>query len=299
MLKRLLFGMTACAALYSPAAHAAAADNGCKLQIIANPSQWRVSGVDLFASEPTFASFDLQLINGGTADCTGRLALDTQGAPFGLSANGGRRVFYSIIDHATGADLTPRNGRSSLQSGRVLVIPAGGETLARFDVLIPATFPTDGTYSQQLFVELSNPSDGTIVAQQPVTLAANVPSSATIALSGDFTRVGGAADVDLGELSQGSIKVPLIVHIKSTRAYEITSTSQNAGKLVLAGTGWSIPYRLSFDGNSVDPAGGTFLSSSGDNPRVDNLQLGFIIVGSTDVEAGQYSDVVTLDIALN
>lgn len=299
MLKRFLFGLTAWTAFYSSVAHAAVADNGCKLQIIANPSQWKVSGVDLFASEPTFASFDLQLINGGTADCTGRIALDTQGTPFGLSANGGRRVFYSIIDHTTGADLTPRNGRSSLQSGRVLVIPAGGEALARFDVLIPAAFPTDGTYSQQLFVELSNPNDGTMVAQQPVTLAASVPSSATIALSGDFTRVGGAADVDLGELSQGSVKVPLIVHVKSTRAYQITSTSQNGGKLVLSGTGWSIPYELSFDGNTVNPAGGTLSSTPGNNPRVDNLQLGFVIVGSTDVEAGLYSDVVTLDIALN
>jgi hypothetical protein len=291
--------MTVFAACCPQAANAAVADNACKLQIIANPSQWRVSGIDLFASDPTFASFDLQLINGGTSDCSGRLMLDTQGAPFGLSANDGRRIQYRIIDHATGIDLTPRSGRSSMNLGRVLVIPPGGQALARFDVLFPNTFPTDGTYSQQVFVEMADPSNGNVVAQQPVTLAASVPSSATIALSGNFTRVGGAADVDLGELSQGNIKVPLIVHVKSTRAYQITSTSENGGKLVLPGTAWSIPYALSFDGNTVDPAGGSYRSTTGDNPRVDNLQLGFVITGSTDVQAGQYSDVVTLDIALN
>jgi hypothetical protein len=290
--------MTVGMACYSQAAQAAA-DAACKLQIVATPSQWRVNGIDIFASDPTFASFDLQLINSGTAPCTGRIALDTEGVPFGLSANDGRRIAYSIIDHATGTDLTPRNGRSPLNSGRVLVIPPGGQELARFDVLFPSAFPTDGTYSQQLFVQLSDPSDSNVVAEQPVTLVANVPSSATIALSGNFTRVGGAADVDLGELSQGSVKIPLIVHVKSTRAYQITSTSENGGKLVLAGTGWSIPYKLSFDGSSVDPAGGMFRSSPGNDARVDNLQLGFVIVGSTDVEAGRYADVVTLEVALN
>ena len=257
MLRRIVFGLilsTVCCAQTAEAAQAGVG-GGCKLQIVANPSQWRMNGVDVFANDPTFASFDLQLINSGTADCTGRIALDTQGTPFGLSANGGRRIFYSIIDHATGADLTPRNGRSLPRLGRVLVISAGGETLARYDVVVSSAFPTDGIYSQQLFVEMADPNDGNVVAQHPVTLAANVPSSATIALSGNFTRVGGAADVDLGELSQGMVKVPLIVHIKSTRAYKITSSSENGGKLVLAGTGWSIPYKLSFAGNGVDPAG--------------------------------------------
>ena len=299
MLKRLLFGLAVSASCLSQAGWAAGPDNACKLQIMANPAQWRVSGIDLFANDPTFASFDLQLINSGSGDCIGRISLDTQGSPFGLSANGSQRIFYNIIDHATGTDLTPRNGHSPPNASRVLVIPPGGQTLARFDVLIPTEFSTDGTYSQQLFVQLVNPSDNSIVGAQPVTLAADVPSSATIALSGDFTRVGGAADVDLGELSQGAVKAPVIVHVKSTRAYQITSTSENGGKLVLSGTGWSIPYRLSFDGTSVDPAGGSFQSSPGGNARSDNLQLGFLIVGSTDVEAGRYSDVVTLDVALN
>lgn len=299
MLRRFLFGMTAWLACVPQAAHAAVDNSGCKLQVISNPSQWRISDIDVFASEPSFASFDLQLVNNGTGPCSGRLALDTHGAPFGVSSNGGRRIAYNIIDHATGTDLTPRSGRSPLNSGTVLSIPAGGQVLARFDVLVQNAFPTDGTYSQQLFVEMADPSNGSVVAERPITLAASVASSATIALSGDFTRVGGAADVDLGELSQGLVKVPLIVHVKSTRAYQITSSSENSGKLVLAGTGWSIPYKLSFDGTTVDPAGGSYRSTPGDNPRVDNFQLGFVIDGSTDVEAGRYSDVVTLDIALN
>ena len=302
MLKQILIGATGFAACCGQAADAApttASGSGCNLQMVANPPQWRVKGVDVFAVDPTFASFDLDLINNGNGACTGRLALDTQGAPFGLTANGGRTIPYSVIDHTTGTDLTPRNGHSLFIAGRTLDIPPGGETVVRFDVLLPAQFQTDGTYSQQLLVQLADASSGDVVAQHPVMLAADVPSSATIALSGDFRRVGGAADVDLGELSQGLVKVPLIVHVKSTRAYQITSTSENGGKLVLAGTNWSIPYKLSFDGSSIDPQGGAYRSSPGDNRRVDNLQLGFQIVGSTDVEAGRYSDIVTLDVALN
>jgi hypothetical protein len=308
MLRHFLFGITALAvgccaeAASAPTAVAAAAPSstGCNLQMVANPTQWRVNGVDVFAVDPTFASFDMELINNGGSACTGRLALDTRGAPFGLSASGGRNIPYSVIDHATGADLTPRNGHSPFISSRVVTIPPGGNTLARFDVLFPSSFETDGTFSQQLLVQLTDPSTGgEVIAEQPVALVADVPSSATIALSGDFTRVGGAADVDLGELSQGLVKVPLVVHVKSTRAYQITSASENGGKLVLAGTSWSIPYKLSFDGTTVDPQGGAYRSSPGDSRRVDNLQLGFVIVGNTDVEAGRYSDVVTLDIALN
>ena len=305
MLKQFMLGATAaaaacCANSATAALPATPSASRCNLQMIANPAQWRVNRVDIFAVDPTLASFDLELINNGGAACSGRLALDTQGAPFGLTANGGRTTPYSIMDHATGTDLTPRNGHSPFISSHVLSIPPGGETVVRFDVLLPTTFETDGTYSQQLLVQLTDPSTGSdVIAQHAVVVAAVVPSSATIALSGDFTRVGGAADVDLGELSQGLVKVPLIVHVKSTRAYQITSTSQNGGRLVLAGTNWAIPYKLSFDGTTVDPQGGAYRSSPGDNSRVDNLQLGFIVVGDTNVAAGRYSDVVTLDIALN
>ena len=131
-----------------------------------------------------------------------------------------------------------------------------------------------------------------------MSLVAQVASSATLALSGDFTRVGGIADVDLGDLQSDTSKVPLTLHVRSTRAYTVRSSSENAGKLVLAGTGWSIPYKLTFDGTEVDPAGGTYLSSAASHSRADNLKLRFVIGGNTNVEAGRYSDVVTLEVAL-
>ena len=70
MLRQFPFGMLALVgSCYAQAALAAPPAGGpgtgpsssaCNLQIVANPTQWRVSGIDVFAIDPTLASFDVE-----------------------------------------------------------------------------------------------------------------------------------------------------------------------------------------------------------------------------------------------
>lgn len=273
-------------------------DSKCKLRLDAVPSQWKISDVDLFESETAFGSFDLNLENEGSAPCSVRLTLDTLGSPFGLTGGGsGRRVGYSIYDHESGADLSPKNGRSQRQNRGVIVVPPRSQRIARFDVAVPNNFDTDGTFRQQLRIEAEGNGNSSS-AQRTLTLAVDVNSSASMALSGQFTRNGSAADVDLGEISANMVRTPVMLHVRSTRAYRIDSSSQNGGKLKLAGTAWEIPYRMTIGDRTLNSDGGAYVSTAGANRRVDNLALGFAITGGINVEAGRYSDIVTLSISL-
>ena len=299
MLRRMGTGAALLLAALSGRAQAAL-ENGCALSIDTLQPQWQIPGADVFAIDAAQGDFDLQLVNSGAAPCQVRLGIDLQGAPFGLALpSGSSRVAYAVTDSSSGADLTPRNGKSPLTGNRTVVVPPNSQTLTRFDILVAPQFRTDGLYAQTLFIQATDPTSNEVLAERPVTLVAQAVSSATMALSGNFTRVGGMADVDLGELHQGAVQVPLVMHIKSSRAYSIRSSSENGGKLVLLGTSWSIPYELTMDGQTVHPSGGTYFSTPGNTRRVDNMKLGFFITGNTDVAAGRYSDIVTLEIAVN
>lgn len=299
MLRGTTLGLALFVASLPQTAMAAPDKPACDLHILATPSQWRLANIDIYDVSSAQAAFDVQLVNEGADACRVHLSLDTDGAPYGLGRTSGKRVSYSIIETGTGSDLTPRNGRSGLNTHRTVVIAPHSESLTRFDVLVAPEFETDGIFSQLMSLRASDQMTGAIVAEKAITLSAEVTASATMSMSGDFTRLGGMADVDLGEIRQGDTQIPLILHIKSTRAYRLRSSSENGGKLVLPGTGWSIPYLLIVNGVSANPANGSYTSALGDFRRVDNLKLGFAITGSDDVAAGRYSDIVTLEIALN
>ena len=298
MLRHIALGMFCLLALNPASALAAADDAGCKLRIEALPAEWRVPNVDVFDTDPTLATFQVQLVNEGADTCKVRLSIDTLGQAFGVSRGNGKRVAYSIVERSTGVDLSPRSGKSVLRSRAFVTIAPHSEQVAQFDVALAADFDTDGSYSQLINLNALGDSDADVVAFRPITLVATAASSATMALSGDFTRIGGIADVDLGDLNDRNHQPSLILHVRSTRAYQIRSSSQNGGKLVLDGTAWSIGYKMSIDGTTIDPNGGIYNSNSGQHSRADNLRVGFAITGGTDVAAGRYSDVVTLEIAV-
>lgn len=289
----------AAVAMMPSAAHSQASGPACDLRIDTALSQWQIDDIDAFANSPASSSFDLRLINDGDLPCAIALEADTQGEPFGLSADLGGHISYSLRDARTGADLTPRNGRSNRTYPRTLVIAPHSETVTRIDVVINPEFPVDGIFSQRLEILAYDPKTGATEAANSVVLSAIVPSSATMALSGHFRREGGIAHVNLGDLHRGTYKVPLILHVKSTRAYKIAASSENNGNLALAGTQWAVPYVLVIDGQQVNPSSGIYMSPAGDRKRVDNLKLGFLVTGSTNVAAGRYSDVVTLEISVN
>lgn len=283
----------------STASVAAANDQACNLRIEPTTVQWRLDDVNIFDVDVVQGSFDVQLVNDGNAACQLQFDVDLRGAAFGLTTTGGKRVSYAISDAALGRDLTPRNGKSNPSGRRVIVVPPKSTSLQRLDVVVDPNFQTDGTYAQSLFLQASKPNSNEVIAEKAVTLLVQAPPTATLSLSGNFTRIGGMADVDLGNLEEFDRSPSLVMHIKSSRAYKIRASSENGGRLTKSGTGWGIPYVISFDGFSLSPANGVYLSPPSAERRVENMKLGFELAGSTDVAAGRYSDVLTLEISVN
>lgn len=300
MLQRLALIIAAILALTATPALAAAVNTGCSLEMESSSSQWRIDDIDLYSQQTRSATFQLQLINTGSGQCSIHLDIATDGAPFGLIGQGSARVPYQLIDHDSGKDLTPNKGSLSVNYPGIIKIEAQSSVTLNFDFVVFPQFTGDGTYTQPLRLSADSAGNNSVHAERIQTLVATIASSATMSLSGSFTRTGGNADVDLGVLSgPGAVPLPLFLKVRSTRAYRISATSQNQGKLVLDGTAWSIAYRLTINGVEVNPAGGQYLSTAGPYRRLDTLPLGFNIVGSTDVAAGRYTDLVTLAIAVN
>lgn len=301
MSRRLILGLAGmlCAMSANPAM-ATAVNNGCVIEMESSSSQWRIDDIDLFSQQTRIATFQVQLINTGTAVCFIHLGFDTAGSPFGLLGTDAKRVPYQIIDHDSGKDVTPNKGNLSSNYPGVIKIEPQGTVTLNFDFVVFPQLESDGVYTQPLRVSVDGNGNNDVHVTRIQTLVATAASSATMSLSGSFTRTGGIADVDLGVLSgQGPVALPLFLKVRSTRAYRIRASSQNQGKLVLDGTSWSIPYRLTVNGTEMSPVGGQYLSTVGAYRRLDTVPLGFNIVGSTDVAAGRYADLITLEISLN
>lgn len=299
MLRTVIVAASALWALMAAPAMAAAVDTGCDLELQSSSGQWRIEDIDLFSQQARGETFQLQLINSGTGQCVIHLDFDTTGAPFGLVSTGSNRIPYQLVDHGSGKDITPDKGLRVNYPGIIKVDPQSTVTLDLEFIVFPQ-FTTDGIYTQGLRISADGAGNNAVHVERLQTLVATIASSATMSLSGSFTRTGSLADVDLGAISgPGPVSLPLYLKVRSSRAYRIDATSQNQGKLVLDGTGWSIAYGMSINGVSVSPAGGRYHSTPGPYRRLETLPLGFDIIGSTDVAAGRYSDLVTLTIAVD
>lgn len=287
------------AALAAPAAPGGPDPSACSLAIEAEPSLWMVSGYNLFGSVPASSEYQAALINNGDASCTVQLSSDVADRNFGLSIDGtGPRVGYLLVDALSGDDLSPVNGHSKVSvTRRSYTVAAHSQQLLRFHFETTEPFPGDGLFEQQLVIEADG-TNGQPVARQPVTLAVKIDPQALLGLSGAFKRVNGEADVDLGSLEPGPAKVPLILHVRSSRAYLITSQSMNGGNLRIAGSQWSIPYQLLLGGKVVYPDGGTYEGTLNGNSSVDTVAMGFNIGDTSGKAGGTYGDVVTLTIAV-
>lgn len=282
------------------AAAAAAANTDCAIEMDSSAPQWRIDDLDVFSQQTRVATFQLNLINSGSGQCLVHLGFDTAGSPFGLLGPSAKRVPYQIIDHDSGKDLTPNKGNLSSNYPGVIKVGAQSTVTLNIDFVVFPELDADGQYTQSLIISADGNGNNDVHTARTQTLVATAASSATMSLNGSFTRTGAVADIDLGVLDgQGPVALPLFLKVRSTRAYRIRSTSQNNGKLLLSGTAWSIPYRMTINGIEISPAGGEYLSTSGLYRRLDTIPLGFNIMGSTDVQAGRYSDLVTLEISLN
>lgn len=286
------------------AAHAAPPeDKNCKVQIQSGPANWVIDGYDPFGTDAPQATYDVTFVNNGHSVCRFQPKFATDGSVLGLLENGRgtTRVPYTLLDMTNGVNMTPIAGRTPDQAnGPVIQIDAGQQQLIRYELKVDVTaLPGDGRFTQHLFIVADEGAQRDITSK-PIVVGIHVRPTALLGLSGAFRRINGQADVDLGELRQGIVALPLQLQVRSTRAYDLQFQSRNGGKLLLADNGqWAVPYSLIVDDRKADIVSGTGFSSSPANSfRVDNLPIAFDIGSIDGMRAGTYSDLITVSVSV-
>lgn len=272
----------------------------CQLRIESPIGNWIIQGYDPFASSSSTGSYDLVFVNTGEAQCSFFPRFATQGEPLGLAGTSGRRVLYSLLDLYGDYDATPIGGRTQRRTTqRAVVIAPHSQQLVRYVFKVATdALPADGEFTQSLLVEAEGTS-GDVIAQRQLTMGINVLPSAMIGLAGAYRRINGQVDVDLGELSQGVVGVPLQLYVQSTRGYRLQIHSQNAGHLRLSGTNWEVPYQFIIDGHGIPlTSDGEYSANVKSGLRRDTLPIGFSIGNVDNRRAGVYSDVITVSVSL-
>lgn len=277
---------------------AAPGASDCQLQLQLPSANWIVDGHGAFDLRPAAGVLDLTLVNDGAAACIVRLDLGTEGEPFGLSFDHNRRVSYTLIDMTDGIDLTPTTGRTrSDPNRRPITVGPHSQSLVQLEFRSTSDFLGDGLFSQTLRFEATR-LNGEVMATRNMIIGVRIAPSITLALSGAFKRFQGGADVDLGELTSGIAKLPLNLHIQSTRGYRVSAQSASGGRLLMADGLWSIPYRIVIGGEVINANGGSYSNRKLVRMQIEDLALGFEVGEIRDRRAGIYSDIMTLEISI-
>ena len=282
-------------------ATAAVHNEGCQLRIDTASTNWIIRGYDPFSDSQPVGSYDLLFVNEGDGECRFFPMFGTDQSSFGLRSDFGTPVPYTLIDQTDGYDATPLGGRTLRRiNNPPVVVPPRGQQMVRYILNIdPDRLVGDGLFSQTLLVEAQQ-ANGASLAQRQMTVGIDVLPSAVMGLAGAFTRVKGRADVDLGQLTEGLAEVPLRLNVQSTRAFRLAIESQNAGKLRLAGTQWSVPYQILIDGRvATANSERGYVSDNRPGRRTATLPIGFVIGDVSQKRAGVYSDVVTISVAVD
>jgi hypothetical protein len=274
--------------------------DGCNLRIDPGPTNWLIQGFDLFDNTPAQATFDITFANSGTANCSFVTNFNLSGEPFGLMVPQGDRASYVLYDAFSHFDATPLTGetRKSVIRRQVTLAPGQQQIVVIQFAIVRNDLQHDGTYSQPAVIEADR-TDGTELAGKQIVLGIQVAPSARLGLAGAFTMHGGQPVVELGDLKEGPVNLPLDLKVDSTRRYDISFQSQEGGHLRLQGTDWTIPYNLTLGGTLVSLAGGSgeYESSGPQQLQHDSLPLGFIIGDTRTRRAGTYSDVLSITVA--
>lgn len=272
----------------------------CQLYINVPAGSWIVDGFDPFAGTDPGASFDVLFVNTGDRECRFFPLFQLDQAPFGIQADSGPRVPYTLYDDLSNYDATPLGGRTLRRAvAQPVIIAPHGQQAGRYTFHTQASsLPGDGLFTQRLILEAED-VNGTPIIDRQIVLGVRVLPSAVMTLAGAFTRVNGQADVDLGTLQTGIAPVPLQLQVRSTRAYQLSAESMNGGRLRLGTTGWYVPYDLIVNGQQKPASGGRVYESArntGNHQEV--LPLGFRIGSVEQHRAGIYSDLLTLTVAV-
>lgn len=277
-------------------------DNNCKVRIESGPANWVIEGYDPFGADAPQATYDVTFVNNGHSVCRFQPKFATDGSVLGLSEGGGTaRIPYTLQDMTNGVNMTPIAGRTpDLANSPVIEIGPDQQQLVRYELKVDmTTLPGDGRFTQHLFIVADEGAQRDITTK-PIVVGIHIRPTALLGLSGAFRRSNGQADVDLGELRQGIVAMPLQLHVRSTRAYELQFQSRNGGKLLLADNGqWAIPYSLIVDDKKADIVSGAgFSPSLANSYRFDNLPIAFDIGSVDNMRAGSYSDLITISVSV-
>jgi len=274
----------------------------CQLRIETPSSDWIIKGYDPFGGDAPISTFDLVLLNSGDKECRVLPVFSTDGSVLGLQNSvGTSRIPYNLIDVNDDYDATPVSGRTLRNDlHRPVVVGPHSQQLVRYVLNIAvSSAPGDGVFTQHLLIDAQDPG-GQPVARSQVVAGIEVLPSATMGLAGAFRLNHGQADIDLGELSEGTPQLPLQLQVHSTRAYTIEADSLNSGYLRLAGTEWEVPYQLAIGDKTVSFGARTkFGKLNAQGMRLDNLPVTFHIGDARDRRAGTYADVLTLTVSVD
>ncbi len=286
------------AVLFSAPIHAQSmAQEGCRLAIETSADNWMIT-YNPFVQDQVMQQFDWALVNLGDAPCSGVIRTDIRGQAFGLvNLNAVRTIPYLLVDETAGVDITPRAGRSRQMGGRNLVLAPGERRLARFSLAVGSTeLLSSGLYTQTIYLSVED-GDGEVLAERPVAAGIDVTSAAIIGLRGEYSRTGGVASIDLGELTPGAQQLAAALFVMSTGSYSIDVISINAGFLRQEGGNWSVPYTLAIGEHAVDLRRGDRVNVTSRRPRIDSYPLEINIGDTAGRRAGEYSDVIMFTVA--
>jgi hypothetical protein len=297
---RSLAGAVALAAAALAAGAAAASPTVGKCQLVVSPASatWALAGYDPFSTSPLSGAQQVTFLNKGTAPCDFDVYMQTDAEPYGLAGLGGQLLPYSLVDNTDILTVTPFGGQTDPSARPHLHLDPGGQQMVQYSFIVDLSeLPTDGTFDQRLLITAGSGID--ILDQKRVDLTLQVVPSAVIGLRGAYSSSGGSAVIDLGSLKPGPAITMLQLYVQSTGGYRLDFDSANAGRLKLAGGAWAINYAMAVGGVPLDLSQG---HPHLDAPRTgaarqDLLPIGFIIGDTSDTEAGNYQDVITVTVS--
>jgi hypothetical protein len=272
----------------------------CALRIESPTTNWHIQGYDPFASSAPIATFDATFVNDGGAACVFDPIFVVDQDVFGLSrSTDSKRVAYTLLDQFSGVSVTPTSGRTIAgATRRPVVVQPRSQQLVRYQFAVDEDALTgDGLYAQRLMLQAQQQGRGTILSTKSLSIGVNVLPSAVLGLSGQFTRVGGLATVDLGDLAQGPSAVPLQIRVSSTRAYRLQLSSRNSGQLILGETEWRVPYSVRLGETPLTLTSVATYDSTSAPTTTQAMPLQFVIGDVAGRRAGTYKDVLTISIA--
>ena len=178
--------------------------------------------------------------------------------------------------------------------------PAPQDLSIPFQIAVPTEWGLKaGTYSEQLQMLLVD-ENGNVADRSTLTVTIVIPPAVSLRLVGAVVGASGrgSAQIDLGTLSSSreTFSQRFGARIFSTAPYLVRFDSANLGQLLHEHGRQQIPYRLFFDGVSVDLAKGSVIPFPDRTPATGDSRPMRIVVPPVTALAGRYSDRITLSI---